>query len=77
MVPELRLKSRQQYLKHREEQVIDLYKMNLKDEERVFDEAHLSQQEKRILELKKQLLALAEKRKNTHADQHENYQMPG
>ena len=29
IVPELREKSRQQYLKHREEQVMDLYRQNL------------------------------------------------
>jgi len=36
MVPELRNKSRHEYLKKREEQVIDLYKRNLADEVRVF-----------------------------------------
>ena len=52
-MPELRLKSRQQYLKHREEQVMDLYKRNLDDEARVFGGEDISEPEQRILDLKK------------------------
>ena len=36
MVPDLRKTSRQAYLKHRDEQVMDLYKRNLDEEKRVF-----------------------------------------
>jgi hypothetical protein len=48
MVPELRLKSRQMYLKQREEQVMDLYKRNLDDEVRVFGSETLTPTEQRI-----------------------------
>jgi hypothetical protein len=65
MVPELRKVSRQQYLKQREEQVISLYKQNLADEIRVFgaDPDNLTSVEKRITELKTNLLKLADKRR--------------
>ena len=53
MVPELRAKIRQQYLKHREEQVLDLYKRNIDDEIRVFAGENLTQNEIKIFELKK------------------------
>ena len=65
MIPELKKASRDNYLKHREEQVIDLFKRNMEDEKRVFgDYSGLTSVELRIAELKSNLLALAEKRKN-------------
>jgi hypothetical protein len=42
MVPELRKKSRQAYLKQREEQILDLYKRNIDDEKRVFGGENLT-----------------------------------
>lgn len=68
MVPELRNKSRQIYLKHREEQVLDLYKRNLDDEVRVFGGEDLSETEKRIFELKQQLFQLAERKREKDSD---------
>lgn len=63
MVPELRQKSRQTYLKQREEQILDLYKRNLEDEKRVFGEENLTTIEKRLSELKETLYGLAQKRR--------------
>lgn len=51
-MPELRMKSRQQYLKHREEQVLDLQRRNIEDEKRIFGDENLTDTERRIFELK-------------------------
>ena len=61
MVPDLRKTSRQAYLKHRDEQVMDLYKRNLDEEKRVFGASQdmLTADEKRIAELKEMLYGLA------------------
>ena len=61
MVPALRKKSRYEYLKLRDEQIIDLYKRNLDEEKRVFGDEDLTPEEKRIAELKDTLFNLAQK----------------
>lgn len=70
------MKSRQQYLKHREEQILDLQKRNIADEKRVFGGEELTSTEKRIFELKEQLLMLAEKRRDKDSDV-KLYSLPG
>ena len=61
MVPALRKTSRQAYLKIRDEQVLDLYKRNIDEERRVFGDAEMTSEEKRIAELKETLFGLANK----------------
>lgn len=61
MVPALRKKSRQAYLKIRDEQVLDLYKRNIDEERRVFGDEEMTAEEKRTRELKETLFNLANK----------------
>lgn len=61
MVPALRKTSRQAYLKQRDEQILDLYKRNLDEEKRVFGGEELTEEERRIAELKESLFNLANK----------------
>lgn len=65
MVPALRKTSRQAYLKQRDEQILDLYKRNLDEEKRVFGGEELTEDERRIAELKESLFNLAKKFRQT------------
>ena len=76
MIPAMRKQSRQAYLKQRDEQVLDLYKRNLDEESRIFQDEDLTPEEKRIAELKKTLFNLAQKfRQKT--DTEDGYRFPG
>ena len=63
-------------MKHREEQVLDLQRRNIEDEKRIFGDENLTATEKRIFELKQQLLMLAERRRDT-GPEFKLYSMPG
>ena len=77
MVPALRKQSRQAYLKLRDEQIMDLYKRNIDEEKRVFGDAEeLSNEEKRIAELKQMLFGLASKFKQKSNENEKVYQFP-
>ena len=59
MVPELRHKSRHQYLKQREEQILDLRRRTIEDNKRVFSGVTLTEIEQRRNELDEELYKLA------------------
>src|SRR5262249_26606018 len=61
-VPDLRIRSRQEYLKKREEQRILLAEMEIDDEKFLFKDEKLSKRERSELEYKKQVLQLAKER---------------
>lgn len=61
-LPELREKSRQVYLKKREEQKLELLERRIKDEERLFKLEDLSEFERKELDYNKQVLKLAKDR---------------
>lgn len=73
--PSLRLYSRQEYLTKRETQQIDLLRKEIADEEALFRNLKVSQQEQRELERKKELLRLVEERL-TATDKWDGHQMP-
>lgn len=75
VLPELRELSRQKYLTKREEQKLEELRLKIEDEQRLFNESELTELERKRLEYNKQLLKLAEERKNIDVDV-EGYKMP-
>jgi pre-mRNA-splicing factor ATP-dependent RNA helicase DHX16 len=75
LVKDLRLTSRQAYLGKREQQQLDLLKLEIADNERDFRGAKLTKREIRELEAKKELLRLAEE-KNRIDDGTDGYFIP-
>lgn len=61
-MPNLRERSRQEYLAKRSQQQMDLLRQEIRDEERYFRGQKLSKREKRDLEYKKEVLRIAEER---------------
>ena len=55
---------------------MDLQRRNIEDEKRIFGDENLTATEKRIFELKQQLLMLAERRRDT-GPEFKLYSMPG
>ena len=62
VLPSIREKSRQQYLKLREQQKLELLRKQVQDEEFLFKDQELTEREKQDYEYNKQVLALAEAR---------------
>lgn len=63
MIDELKKRSRQEYLKKREEQKLLSLKMNIVQEEQAFGDLNLTEAEKKRLEYNKQILNIAEERR--------------
>lgn len=63
ILDELKKRSRQEYLKHREEKKLQLLKMTVAEEEQLFDDVDLTEAEKKHLDYKKQILNIAEERR--------------
>ncbi|KAJ2389116.1 hypothetical protein GGI23_005903, partial [Coemansia sp. RSA 2559] len=74
-LPEIRDRARQEYLKLREEQRLELLRQEVADEEDLFRGERLTEREIKDLEYKKELLRLAEERKNI-SDETDAYAMP-
>ncbi|KAJ2611788.1 hypothetical protein EV177_003316 [Coemansia sp. RSA 1804] len=74
-LPEIRSRARQEYLKLREEQRLELLRQEIADEEDLFRGERLTDREVKDLEYKKELLRLAEERKNI-SDDADAYAMP-
>ncbi|KAI9504055.1 P-loop containing nucleoside triphosphate hydrolase protein [Coemansia spiralis] len=74
-LPEIRNRARQEYLKLREEQRLELLRQEVADEEELFRGERLTEREIRDLEHKKELLRLAEERRNI-SDETDAYAMP-
>lgn len=63
MIEDLKKRSRQEYLKKREEQKLMSLKMNIMQEEQAFDDINLTEAEKKRLEYNKQILSIAEEKR--------------
>ena len=74
-IPELRKVSRQKYLELREDQQLDLFKRKLDDEERLFSDQNLTEQERHLHDLNKKLYELANKRREKN-QKAQVYRMP-
>ncbi|KAJ3289529.1 hypothetical protein HK104_007398 [Borealophlyctis nickersoniae] len=74
-MPDLRERSRQEYLRKREEQRLELLKKKIEDEEFLFHGEKLTKQERREHELNKQVLKITEERMKL-GEKQEGYQMP-
>ncbi|KAF9905756.1 hypothetical protein BX616_000931 [Lobosporangium transversale] len=74
-LPTLRERARQEYLAKREGLQIEKLRMQIRDEEQLFDLNELTRKEREDLEYKKELLRLAEERMNIN-DKYDGYQMP-
>ncbi|KAJ2834206.1 hypothetical protein FBU31_001803, partial [Coemansia sp. 'formosensis'] len=74
-LPEIRNRARQEYLKQREEQRLEILRQEIADEEELFRGQTLTDKEIKDLEYKKELLRLAEERKNI-SDETDTYAMP-
>ena len=75
VVDKLREISRQQYLEKREEKEINLLEMAVRDEEYLFDDVILTEEEKKKIELNKKIISLArDKQRFDYKD--DGYLMP-
>ncbi|KAL7747311.1 hypothetical protein RI367_007365 [Sorochytrium milnesiophthora] len=74
-LPDIRMRSRQEYLKKREEQQLELLKSQLDAEEFLFRDEKLTKREQQQLEHRRQLLRLAEERRRID-DKVDAYMMP-
>lgn len=74
-LPDLRVRSRQEYLKKREEQRLELLSKKIQDEEMLFKGEELTYKERQELELNKQVLKLTKERLQL-AEKIEGYVMP-
>ncbi|KAG0364829.1 hypothetical protein BGZ54_007117 [Gamsiella multidivaricata] len=74
-LPSIRERARQEYLAKREELQIEKLRMQVRDEEQLFNINELTKKEREDLEYKKELLRLAEERMNIN-DRYDGYQMP-
>ncbi|KAG0305920.1 hypothetical protein BGZ98_003286 [Dissophora globulifera] len=74
-LPSLRERARQEYLGKREELQIEKLRMQIRDEEQLFDLNELTKKEREDLAYKKELLRLAEERMNIN-DKYDGYHMP-
>ena len=75
LLPELRRKAREHYLTRREQQQLELLRLQLEDEQTLFKDEELTEKEKRELAKKRELLTLAQARKGLSADV-AGYHMP-
>lgn len=71
----MRQESRLNYLDPREERQIELRKMQLREEEKMFEGVELTEKEKALFELRKKQLKLAEDTRNNNTDT-DTYQLP-
>ncbi|KAJ2366443.1 hypothetical protein H4S01_002703, partial [Coemansia sp. RSA 2610] len=74
-LPEIRNRARQEYLKLRGEQQLQLLRQEIADEQEMFQGERLTDKEIKELEYKKELLRLAEERQNI-SDETDGYAMP-
>ncbi|KAK0553492.1 hypothetical protein OC846_000881 [Tilletia horrida] len=75
-MPDLRDRSRQEYLSKRSVQQLDLLRLEIADEERFFRGLEMTKREKRELEFKKEVLRLAEERQRIEQEGVGGYAMP-
>ncbi|CAO1617242.1 unnamed protein product [Sympodiomycopsis kandeliae] len=75
-MPNLRDRSRQEYLAKRSQQQIELLRLEIAEEERFFKGVKLSRREQRELDYKKEVLRLAEERQRLENDDDKGYAMP-
>ena len=75
VLPDLRMRSRQEYLRKREEQRLELLARKVEDEEMLFRGDELTKKERKELELNKQLLKLTKERLQL-SDKVDGYVMP-
>jgi pre-mRNA-splicing factor ATP-dependent RNA helicase DHX16 len=75
VVDDLRLRSRQEYLTKREQQRLDLLKMEIEDEKILFRNQKMSKREEREFEKKKELIKIMEARQRID-DGRDGYMMP-
>jgi pre-mRNA-splicing factor ATP-dependent RNA helicase DHX16 len=77
VLPEIRERSRQEYLKKREEQQLMLLKRQLEEEKLLFRNETLTLQEQQDIAYRERLIELAEERRRMDAQAHvEGYHMP-
>ncbi|KAG0379547.1 hypothetical protein BGX24_012730 [Mortierella sp. AD032] len=74
-LPSLRERARQEYLAKREGLQIDKLRLQIRDDEQLFDSKDLTRKEREELAYKKELLRLAEERMNVD-DRYDGYHMP-
>ncbi|KAG9064618.1 hypothetical protein KI688_002876 [Linnemannia hyalina] len=74
-LPTLRERARQEYLAKREGLQIDKLRLQIRDDEELFDSKDLTKKEREELAYKKELLRLAEERMNVD-DRYDGYHMP-
>ena len=75
-MPDLRERSRQEYLKKREVQKVELLKLSIADDEFLFRDDELTEQEKKRREYNKELLRLVEERQKISKEKGDRYYMP-
>lgn len=75
MMPQLRDRSRFEYLKKREDEKLKLLRQEIADEEFLFHDEQLTEKEIKDLKMKKQVLQLAQERLAIN-DKPDTYQMP-
>ena len=75
VIDDLRLRSRQEYLTKREQQRLDLLKMEIEDEKILFRNQKMSKREEREFEKKKELIKIMEARQRID-DGRDGYMMP-
>ena len=75
VLPDLRERSRYEYLKKREDQRLELLQKRIEDDELLFKGETLTKKEKKEFELNKQILRLTKERLSIN-DRFEGYMMP-
>jgi pre-mRNA-splicing factor ATP-dependent RNA helicase DHX16 len=75
MAQQLRKMSRMKYLKMRSEQQLDLMRRTLEDEQRLFKDVQLTEEEKRLFDINKKIYDLASKRLEKEPEL-DKYKMP-
>jgi pre-mRNA-splicing factor ATP-dependent RNA helicase DHX16 len=68
IIEKLREKSRRTYLKKREERELTLLEQSLKDEEELFASEKMTKEERKRIELQKQILQMAKKRRRSEEE---------
>jgi pre-mRNA-splicing factor ATP-dependent RNA helicase DHX16 len=72
----LRMESRRQYLKKRQEREVTLLKQSLQDEEELFRNSKLTAAERKKIELGKKILSMVEKNENKEDEEDGFYRLP-
>jgi pre-mRNA-splicing factor ATP-dependent RNA helicase DHX16 len=72
----LRMESRRQYLKKRQEREVTLLKQSLQDEEELFRNSKLTAAERKRIELGKKIISMVEKNENKEDEEDGFYRLP-